>query len=99
MPEKLGANRVELYTEPYAKAFPTARRESVFADYRCAAERARELGLGLNAGHDLDLENLSFLATRLPGLEEVSIGHALMADALFMGLEAAVHAYLAALRG
>jgi pyridoxine 5-phosphate synthase len=93
-----GADRIELYTEPYARAFPTAEREPVFATYRAAAARAVELGLGVNAGHDLDLENLPMLAERLPGLLEVSIGHALISDALFLGLEPTVRAYLAALR-
>ena len=92
-----GADRVELYTEPYAQAFPTAARDAVFARYRAAAEAALEEGLGINAGHDLDLENLPFLAQNLPGLAEVSIGHALIADALLMGLEASVRAYLACL--
>jgi len=94
----VGADRVELYTEPYALSFPTADRDVVFAGFRDAAAHAVELGLGVNAGHDLDLENLPYLAQELPGLLEVSIGHALVSDALFMGLETAVRAYLAALR-
>ena len=93
----LGADRVELYTEPYARAFHTPRRDEVFARYRAAAEAAVAAGLGVNAGHDLDLENLPLLARELPGLLEVSIGHALISDALFMGLAAAVRAYLGAL--
>ena len=93
-----GADRIELYTERYARAFPTAERDAVFAGYRAAAARAVEIGLGVNAGHDLDLENLPYLAERLPGLQEVSIGHALISDALFLGLEPTVRAYLAALR-
>ncbi len=93
----VGADRVELYTEPYARSFATPARDRVFDAYRIAAERARELGLGINAGHDLDLENLRFLARNLPGLAEVSIGHALVADALFLGLDATVRAYLEAL--
>jgi pyridoxine 5-phosphate synthase len=92
-----GADRVELYTEAYAVAYPTARRDEVFAAYRHTAQRAIELGLGVNAGHDLDLENLGFLARHLPGLREVSIGHALISDALERGLAATVRAYLAAL--
>jgi pyridoxine 5-phosphate synthase len=92
-----GADRVELYTEPYAQAFTTPQRDAVFARYRAAAEAALEEGLGINAGHDLDLENLPFLAQNLPGLAEVSIGHALISDALLIGLDAAVRAYLAAL--
>lgn len=93
----LGADRVELYTEPYARAFHTPARDAVFARYRAAAEAAVAAGLGVNAGHDLDLENLPYLARRLPGLLEVSIGHALISDALFIGLRAAVQAYLGAL--
>ena len=93
----LGADRVELYTEPYARAFHTPRRDEVFARYLRAAEAAIAAGLGINAGHDLDLGNLPYLARHLPGLAEVSIGHALISDALFMGLPAAVRAYLDAL--
>lgn len=94
----LGADRVELYTEAYARAFPTPRREEVYRRYHLAAETAQAAGLGLNAGHDLNLENLPFLARTLPGLAEVSIGHALIADALYVGLDGAVRAYLTALR-
>src|SRR5262245_45504461 len=93
----LGADRVELYTEPYARAFHTPRRDEVFARYRVAAEAAVAAGLGVNAGHDLDLANLPLMARELPGLLEVSIGHALISDALFMGLAASVRAYLGAL--
>lgn len=93
----VGADRVELYTEAYARAFPTPRCEAVFARYRKAAERATKIGLGVNAGHDLDLDNLPFLAGNLPGLAEVSIGHALISDALERGLTPTVRAYLAAL--
>ncbi|KAB2967358.1 MAG: pyridoxine 5'-phosphate synthase [Thermoanaerobaculia bacterium] len=96
--KSVGADRVELYTEAYARAFATKRRDAVFARYRAAAERATALGLGVNAGHDLDLENLPYLAQNLPGLAEVSIGHALISDALFRGLDSTVKAYLAALR-
>jgi pyridoxine 5-phosphate synthase len=92
---KLGADRIELYTEPYAAAF--ARGEDRAADdYVTAAERARELGLGVNAGHDLNLENLAPLVKRIPFLAEVSIGHALIADALVLGLAETVRRYLAA---
>jgi pyridoxine 5-phosphate synthase len=88
----LGADCVELYTEAYARAYGTAEEEACFDTYRRAADRARECGLGINAGHDLSLENLArFLS--IPDVLEVSIGHALMADALFMGLDAAVRAY------
>jgi len=95
----VGADRVELYTEAYARAFPTAERDAVFARYRATAERAVAVGLGVNAGHDLDLENLPFFARHLPGLQEVSIGHALISDALYAGLAPTVAAYLAALAG
>ncbi|HXJ35095.1 MAG TPA: pyridoxine 5'-phosphate synthase [Candidatus Eisenbacteria bacterium] len=94
----LGADRVELYTERYARAFETPDGPAVFETYRRAAVAAGATGLGLNAGHDLDLVNLPYLARHLPGLLEVSIGHALVADALFLGLDAAVRAYLDALR-
>ncbi len=93
----VGADRIELYTESYAKTYVTPAGDAVFARYCAAAERAREIGLGVNAGHDLDLDNLPFLARNLPGLLEVSIGHALISDALFVGLETTVKAYLAAL--
>ena len=92
-----GADRVELYTEHYAREFVTPRRDAVLAEYRAAAARAVDLGLGVNAGHDLDLANLPLLARTLPGLREVSIGHALISEALFRGLDATVRAYVAAL--
>lgn len=91
----MGGDRVELYTEPFAREFEAGRDrgETSFRKYARAAELAQTLGIGVNAGHDLDLHNLP-LFKRLPHLEEVSIGHALMSDALFMGLENAVRAYL-----
>jgi pyridoxine 5-phosphate synthase len=95
----LGADRVELYTEPFARAFeqgPDAVASS-FALYVAAAEAAHHRGMGVNAGHDLDLGNLPLFCT-LPHLDEVSIGHALMSHALFIGLAASVRAYLAAVR-
>ncbi len=93
----LGADRVELYTEPFARAFEqgAAAAAESFVGYLAAAQAAHERGLGVNAGHDLDLSNLPLFRT-LPHLEEVSIGHALMSQALFVGLPAAVRAYLAA---
>lgn len=94
----VGADRIELYTGPYARAAAGAERERVFAPYRETARRAIDVGLGVNAGHDLDLDNLPFLAASLPGLAEVSIGHALISDALFRGLAETVRAYLAALQ-
>lgn len=91
----VGADRVELYTEPFARAFecsdPDARRS--FATYTRAAELAHELGLGVNAGHDLDLDNL-VMFRKVPYLDEVSIGHALVSHALFVGIPQAVHEYL-----
>jgi pyridoxine 5-phosphate synthase len=96
----LGANRVELYTEPYARAFERGGREaqSSFDDYARAAELAHSIGLGVNAGHDLDLRNLS-LFRRLPHLDEVSIGHALISHAIFVGLDRSVREYLDLLGG
>jgi pyridoxine 5-phosphate synthase len=95
----LGADRVELYTEPFARAFEAggATLEASFARYAAAAEVAHALGLGVNAGHDLDTTNLTRFA-RLPHLDEVSIGHALISRALWVGLEAAVREYLLAVR-
>jgi len=95
--KELGADRIELYTERYAKLFGTPERERVFDAYHRAALAAQEVGLGLNAGHDLNLENLPYFVQNLPGLLEVSIGHALICDALYMGLRQAVKAYLRAL--
>lgn len=91
----MGADRVELYTEPFARAFAGSPAEGAraFARYLEAAEAARSLGLGVNAGHDLDLENLVLFRT-LPGLDEVSIGHALISHALFVGLDRSVRDYL-----
>ncbi|MBP7779294.1 MAG: pyridoxine 5'-phosphate synthase [Acidobacteria bacterium] len=93
----LGADRVELYTEPFARAFERgeAAGTASFRQYVTAAQAAHQRGLGVNAGHDLDLRNLPLFRT-LPHLEEVSIGHALMSQALFVGLPASVRAYLAA---
>ena len=91
----VGADRVELYTEAYAREF-ARDREAAVAPYVEAASQARALGLLVNAGHDLDLNNLPYLVERIPWLSEVSIGHALIADALYMGLEHTVKQYLAA---
>ena len=87
-----GAQRVELYTEAYAAGY-AADREAAIAPYVEAAEAARRVGLGLNAGHDLSLENLTYFAERIPWCDEVSIGHALIADALYYGLENTVQMY------
>jgi pyridoxine 5-phosphate synthase len=92
-----GAHRVELFTGPYARAYGTAAEAAVLDRYARAAHAAAECGLGVNAGHDLDLHNLGALRARIPALLEVSIGHALIADALHLGLAAAVRAYLARL--
>ncbi|MBQ8544233.1 MAG: pyridoxine 5'-phosphate synthase [Alistipes sp.] len=86
------AQRVELYTEAYAAGY-VADREAAIAPYVEAAEAARRVGLGLNAGHDLSLENLEYFASRIPWCNEVSIGHALIADALYFGLENTVQLY------
>ena len=87
-----GADRVELYTEAYAREYPLGREEAI-APYVAAAEAARECGLGLNAGHDLSLENLRYFVERIPWCDEVSIGHALISDALYYGLENTVQMY------
>lgn len=92
-----GTDRIELYTQGYAEAFD-ADREQAIAPYRTAAGRAVELGLGINAGHDLDLHNLKYFAGQIPGLLEVSIGHALICDALYLGYENAVQLYKRELR-
>jgi len=89
---KTGTNRVELYTEPYATEYPLDREKAV-APFVAAAKLAKELGLGLNAGHDLSLENLAFLKNQIPWLDEVSIGHALIADALYLGLQETIQRY------
>lgn len=89
---KLGADRVELYTEPYATQYPIDREQAI-KPFIIAAEKARDCGLGLNAGHDLSLENLEYLIKNIPWIDEVSIGHALIADALYLGLEKTIEAY------
>jgi pyridoxine 5-phosphate synthase len=87
-----GTDRIELYTEPYATDFPTNPTQAVAA-YRKAAFRAHQLGLGINAGHDLSLENLAFFQANVNPLDEVSIGHALICDALYYGLENTIQLY------
>lgn len=89
---KAGADRVELYTEPYATAYPQGR-EAAVEPFVKAAKAARSLGLGLNAGHDLSLVNLNYFYQNIPWLDEVSIGHALISDALYMGLERTIREY------
>lgn len=88
-----GADRVELYTEPYAEMFPRDPQAAI-AGFIKAAEAARDCGLGLNAGHDLNLNNLEFFIRNIPWTDEVSIGHALISDALYMGLEQTIQSYL-----
>lgn len=94
---KVGADRVELYTEPYAAGY-AADREAAVTPYIVAAQAARKEGLGLNAGHDLSLENLAFFAEKVPYLDEVSIGHALISDALYLGLQETIRRYKECLR-
>jgi len=92
-----GADRVELYTADYAAEYPLDP-EIAIARYIEAARAARAAGLGLNAGHDLSLENLAYFVGQIPWTEEVSIGHALISDALYMGLEQTIQAYLSEIR-
>jgi pyridoxine 5-phosphate synthase len=94
---KAGADRVELYTEPYASNYSQSPADAV-APFVQAATVARNLGLGVNAGHDLSLENLAYLKQQIPWLAEVSIGHALICDALYYGLDETIHRYLACLQ-
>lgn len=89
---KIGSDRVELYTEPYASEYPT-NREAAIAPFVEAARVARSLGLGLNVGHDLSLENLQYLHDNIPWIDEASIGHALICDALYMGLKTTIEEY------
>lgn len=91
--KKTGTDRIELYTENYATQFQKGNREHAIAPYVEAAKRAVELGLGINAGHDLDLHNLKYFSQNIPGLLEVSIGHALISDALYLGLENTIQLY------
>lgn len=95
---EVGADRVELYTGPYCMAFGTPNHTKELGLARAAAEAARDAGLGVNAGHDLTLENLPTLLAEVPWIAEVSIGHALTADALWMGYDAAIAAYVAVCR-
>lgn len=95
--KEVGTDRIELYTEMFATGHKTDPVEAV-KDYKEAALKAQELGLGINAGHDLDLNNLAFLKEQIPFIDEVSIGHALICDALYFGLENTIQLYLRALR-
>lgn len=94
---KAAADRVELYTEPYASLYPEDKEKAI-APFIKAAIKTRELGLGLNAGHDLSLVNLTYFHQNIPWLDEVSIGHALVCDALYLGFEKTIKAYLDCLR-
>ncbi|WOI22155.1 pyridoxine 5'-phosphate synthase [Nonlabens ulvanivorans] len=89
---KTGVDRIELYTEAYAQQYPI-NKESAVAPYIKAAQKALELGLGINAGHDLSLENMRYFKNNVPGLLEVSIGHALISESLYIGLENVVNMY------
>ena len=94
---KVGTDRIELYTEMYAKQYQSDPNKAI-EDYKKAALTAMEGGLGINAGHDLDLDNLAFFKKEIPFLKEVSIGHALICDALYYGLENTIQLYLRALK-
>jgi pyridoxine 5-phosphate synthase len=94
---KTGTDRIELYTESYAKYFNSGREDAI-RPFIEAADAANESGLGINAGHDLNLENLNYFAANIPGLLEVSIGHALICDALYLGLENTIQLYLRQLK-
>lgn len=92
--KEMGCDRVELYTELFAETYGTERQAAVLASYKLAAERSRAHGLGVNAGHDLNLDNLTQLVREIPWINEVSIGHALVCDALYFGLQSTVRRYL-----
>jgi pyridoxine 5-phosphate synthase len=94
----VGADRVELYTEPYAAAWGTAGQEAQLQRFAAAARAVLDVGLGVNAGHDLNRDNLAAFVRTVPDVAEVSIGHALIADALELGYTATVQAYLQCLR-
>ena len=91
--KELGADRIELYTGPYAENYPI-NKELAVLNYVLAAQEAHQLGLGVNAGHDLSLDNLAYLIKNIPFINEVSIGHALISDALYLGLENTIQRYL-----
>jgi pyridoxine 5-phosphate synthase len=91
--KETGTDRIELYTESYAKEYAKGNKQEAINPYLLAAEKAYEIGFGINAGHDLNLNNLKYFSQNIPGLQEVSIGHALITDALYFGLENAVQLY------
>ena len=93
-----GTDRIELYTERYAAGY-TSNPDAAIAPFVAAAKTAKEVGLGLNAGHDLSLENLRYFVSNIPWVDEVSIGHALICEALYLGLENTIQLYLRELRG
>ena len=95
--KETGADRIELYTEEYARLFAT-EKEKIILPFKAAAIRAAELGIGVNAGHDLNLDNLKFFKEHIPNLLEVSIGHALISDTLYLGMENTVQLYLRQLK-
>lgn len=95
--KQIGADRVELYTEPYASQYATDREKAI-APFIEAARHCREIGLGLNAGHDLSLQNLAYFHACIPWVDEVSIGHALICDALYLGLRETIKGYLNCLK-
>jgi pyridoxine 5-phosphate synthase len=88
-----GTDRIELYTEGYATLFAAGKKQEAIEPYILAAQKAKDLGLGINAGHDLDLQNLQFFKQNIPWLDEVSIGHALICDAIYLGLENTIQLY------
>ena len=88
-----GTDRIELYTERFAKQFALGNKENAIKDYITAANLAKELGLGINAGHDLDMQNLKYFKQHIPHLDEVSIGHAIICDALYLGFENVIQLY------
>jgi pyridoxine 5-phosphate synthase len=90
---RIQADRIELYTEPYAREFQVSKEVAVKPYIECA-KAGHQAGLGINAGHDLDLQNLAFFHKNIPHLDEVSIGHALICDALYLGLENTIQLYL-----
>jgi pyridoxine 5-phosphate synthase len=91
--KKCGTDRIELYTEDFAKYYPINPLKAI-KEYKIAAEHAKKIGLGINAGHDLSLENLNYFISEIPFIDEVSIGHALISDALYLGLENTIQLYL-----
>ena len=96
--QEIGADRVELYTEPYASGYAAMDKDELIRPFVATATACKELGLGLNAGHDLSLENLAYFHQQIPWLDEVSIGHALICDALYLGLETTIQRYLECLK-